>query len=121
MISALTYAEYQELGGTQEEDAFKSSYLAAQSWVRYYCGTNEVETQDQDAAVKRALMSAIDVDVYYGASGGVGEGVGSMTIGSFSISGASGKGDMSSYQQDMQRVIYMHLTGTGLLYGGIDG
>lgn len=118
----LTYDEYKTLGGTLEEEDFKTSYLTARSWVNYYCGANEAETQDQSDAVKRALASAVEVDSVYGASGGIGEGVGSMTIGSFSVSGnTSAEIGATNYQMDMKQVIYMHLSGTGLLFGGIDG
>lgn len=71
--------------------------------------------------MKRALASAVDVDAVHGASGGIGEGVGSMTIGSFSVSGYPVEIGATNYQMDMKQVIYMHLSGTGLLFGGIDG
>lgn len=118
----LTYDEYKGLGGKLEEEDFKTSYLTARSWVNYYCGANEAETQDQSDAVKRALASVVEVDSVYGASRGIGEGVGSMTIGSFSISGNTPvEIGATNYQMDMKQVIYMHLSGTGLLFGGIDG
>lgn len=118
----LTYDEYKGLGGKLEEEDFKTSYLTARSWVNYYCGANEAETQDQSDAVKRALASAVDVDAVHGASGGIGEGVGSMTIGSFSVSGNTPvEVGATNYQMDMKQIIYMHLSGTGLLFGGIDG
>ena len=120
-IPALSYTEYQSLGGKLSEEAFKDSYMAAQAWVRYYCGNNEAETEEDITAVKQTVVAAIAVDNAYGASGGVGESASSLSIGSFSVSGdVSQEPGASCYQQDMQRVIYMGLSGTGLLFGGLD-
>lgn len=120
-MPALSYTEYQSFGGKLTEESFKDSYMAAQAWVRYYCGFNEAETEDEINAVKQTVAAAIAVDNAYGASGGVGESAGSLSIGSFSISGGgSQESGASSYQQDMKRVIYMGLSGTGLLFGGLD-
>ncbi len=120
-IPALSYTEYQSLGGKLPEEAFKDSYMAAQAWVRYYCGYNEAETEEDITAVKQTVVAAIAVDNAYGASGGVGESASSLSIGSFSVSGGvSQEPGASCYQQDMQRVIYMGLSGTGLLFGGLD-
>ncbi len=120
-IPALSYTEYQSLGGKLSEEAFKDSYMAAQAWVRYYCGYNEAETEEDITAVKQTVVAAIAVDNAYGASGGVGESASSLSIGSFSVSGGvSQEPGASCYQQDMQRVIYMGLSGTGLLFGGLD-
>lgn len=120
-IPALSYTEYQSLGGKLSEEAFKDSCMAAQAWVRYYCGYNEAETEEDITAVKQTVVAAIAVDNAYGASGGVGESASSLSIGSFSVSGGvSQEPGASCYQQDMQRVIYMGLSGTGLLFGGLD-
>lgn len=121
-LPSLTYAEYQKLGGSLSQEEFSNSYMAAQAWVRYYVGFNAVETQEQIDAVKSTIAQAIAVDHAYGASGGIGEGAGSLSIGSFSVSGGgSQESGTSSYQHDMQAAIYIGLSGTGLLYGGLDG
>lgn len=71
----------------------------------------------EDAYV-RAVCAAVDVDAAYGCSGGIGEGLASVSIGSFSAS--LGAGDAAGgYDTDMTRAIRRELSGSGLLYQGI--
>lgn len=115
-LPEVTYKRYQELGGTLGEDAFKASIRAAVASVRYAIGFN-VPDETNLEAYERAVCAAVDVDHFYGASGGIGEKVDSVKIGSFSISG--GGGSLSSYDADMRRIIRQELTGSGLLFQGI--
>lgn len=115
----LTYARYAELGGTHDEGTFKGSLRAAVASVREIIGFNCPETNGQVEAYERAVCAAVDVDVAYGASGGVGEDLASVSIGSFSASAGTGNGSTSAYQGDMRRAIRAELSGSGLLYQGI--
>lgn len=117
-LPALTYERYTQLGGTLPEDGFKASLRAAQAAVREAVGFNEPEGPEQTEAYERAVAAAVDVDAYYGASGGVGEAAASMTLGKFSISGLS-DGGTSAYDLDMRRAIRRELSGSGLLFQGI--
>lgn len=114
-LPSVTYSTYSEHGGKLEEGAFEASLRAAVSAVRDIIGFNEPQdTGDEDAYI-RAVCAAVDVDAAYGASGGIGEGLGSFTLGSFSAS----QGQTSSYDIDMTRAIRRELIGSGLLYAGV--
>lgn len=119
-LPVVTYKDYQAYGGDLSEDAFNASLPHAQSWLRYVLGYNEPKTDAENEACIRATCSAIAVDAAYGASGGIGEGAASMTIGSFSISGGSGSnGSVNAYQSDMESAIQRELIGTRLLFQGL--
>ena len=77
----LTYGRYAELGGTHDEGAFVGSLRAAVAAVREIVGFNSPDCDMQVEAYERAVCAAIDVDVAYGASGGIGEGFASASIG----------------------------------------
>ncbi len=115
-LPQLTYDRYGQLGGRVSEEKFNASLRAAESYVREIIGFNDPE--DAPEAYERAVCAAVDVDVYYGSTGGIGEGVSSISIGSFSAS--MGASDASSnYDSDMQSAIRRELIGSGLLYRGI--
>lgn len=122
MLPEVAYERYQELGGKLGEDAFKASLRAAMASVRQIIGFNVPDDANMEA-YERAVCAAVDVDAYYGASGGVGEHMVSASLGSFSASfGSNVQGSIeapSPYDQDMRRVIRQELTGSGLLYQGI--
>lgn len=118
MSTLPTYQFYSEVYyGKNSEAAFNSSLRCAASKVRNIIWPNEV-TEDTEEAYQLAVCAAIDVDIAYGGSGGIGEDVGSLSIGSFSISG--GNANTSSYASDMEQAIREQLVGTGLLYMGIE-
>lgn len=116
-IPEVTYERYQELGGKLGEDAFEASLRAAMASVCYVIGFNTPDETNLEA-YERAVCAAVEVDHFYGASGGIGEGGDSIKIGSFSISGGNSNG-ISAYDADMRRAIRQELTGSGLLYQGI--
>lgn len=122
MLPTVTYERYQELGGKLRVDAFEASLRAAMASIREIIGFN-VPNEANLEAYERAVCAAVDVDAYYGASGGVGEHMISATLGSFSASfGSNVQGSISApstYDLDMHRVIRQELTGSGLLYQGI--
>ena len=72
------------------------------------------EGEEQCRAYRAAVCAALDVDAAYGFSGGVAEGLQSMTVGSFSATLGQQDGQ-SAYEQDMQRAVRRELSGTGLL------
>lgn len=117
-LPELTYERYSQLGGKLDLEDFDASRRAAHAAVRYVVGFNKPEGPEQTEAYERAVAAAVDVDAYYGASGGVGEAAASTTLGKFSISGLSDSGT-SAYDLDMRRAIRRELSGTGLLYQGI--
>lgn len=117
-VPTVTYAGYTQHGGTLAEDVFKASSRAAVAWVRDVIGFNEPQDADDEDAYVRAVCAAVDVDAAYGCSGGIGEGLASVSIGSFSAS--LGAGDAAGgYDADMTRAIRRELVGSGLLYQGI--
>lgn len=119
-IPAVTYARYAELGGTLAEDAFKASSAAAVASVREVIGFNEPRDDADTLAYERAVCAAVEVDQRYGASGGVGESLASVTLGKFSATLAGGaSGSESPYHADMRRAITRELTGSTLLYQGL--
>ncbi len=119
MRPELTYERYGNLGGAHDEEAFDASLRAAEATVREIIGFNEPETETQQEAYERAVVAAVDVDVAYGCSGGIGEGLANISVGSFSASFEGGTGAVSAYQADMRRAIKRELAGSGLLYQGI--
>lgn len=118
-LPSVTYSTYSEHGGKLEEGAFEASLRAAVSAVRDIIGYNEPQDDDDVVAYIRAVCAAVDVDAAYGASGGIGEGLGSFTLGSFSATMASAQGSASPYDTDMRRAIRRELVGSGLLYAGV--
>lgn len=116
-LPSVTYSIYTEHGGKLEEGAFEASLRAAVAAVRDIIGYNEPLDTEDEAAYTRAVCAAVEVDNAYGASGGIGEGLASFTLGSFSVSASDG--ESSSYEQDMTRAIKRELVGSGLLYQGI--
>lgn len=105
-------------GGQHDEGAFTASLPKALAKVNYSIWPNEVEA-DTLESYQMAVCAAVDVDVAYGGSGGIGEELSSMSIGYFSVSGGSSSDGVSSYEKDMKTVVEEHLVGTGLLYMGI--
>lgn len=119
-LPTVTYKDYQGYGGNLSEEDFNSSLPHAQAWLRYVLGFNQPETDEENEACVRATCAAIAVDAAYGASGGIGEGATSMTIGSFSVSGgSSADGSVNAYQSDMEGAIRRELIGTRLLFQGL--
>ena len=117
-LPSVTYALYTSQGGTLGEDAFKVSLRAAVSAVRDVIGRNVPQDEDDEGAYIRAVCVAVDVDDAYGASGGIGEAVASVTLGKFSAT-MGGNGSASLYQADMRRAIARELAGSSLLYQGV--
>lgn len=117
-LPTVTYALYESLGGTLGEEAFDASLRAAASAVRDAIGSNSPQDDEDEDAYVRAVCAAVDVDEAYGASGGVGEAVASVTLGRFSASfGAAGSA--SPYMADMRRAVLRELAGSSLLYQGV--
>ena len=116
-LPMLSYERYAELGGNTSEEKFPASLAHAVASVREVMGFNVPETGAQAEAYERAVRAAIDVDAYYGASGGIGEGASSITLGKFSAS--IGSDGCSGYDRDMARAIRRELSGSGLLYQGV--
>lgn len=117
-LPSVTYELYKGQGGTLGEDAFATSLRAAVSAVRDVIGRNEPQDEEDEAAYIRAVCAAVEVDDAYGASGGIGETVASVTLGKFSASMAGG-GAASPYDADMRRAIRRELVGSSLLYAGV--
>ena len=92
---------------------------AAVAAVRELMGFNEPEGEEQEAAYKAAVCAALDVDAAYGFSGGVAEGLQSLTVGSVSLGMGQADAQASAYDRDMRRAIARELRGTGLLYAGL--
>ncbi|MEG1907221.1 MAG: hypothetical protein RR842_14385 [Gordonibacter sp.] len=112
-----THEAYREWGGKLSGTAFNASLRAARASVREVMGFNVPEDAEQEAAYLSAVCAAVDVDAAYGASGGIGESMASISIGSFSAS--AGASELNPYETDMQRVIRRELSGSGLLYAGV--
>lgn len=117
-LPTVTYELYEAQGGTLGEDAFAASLRAAVAAVREAMGLNRPRDEEDDAAYIRAVCAAVDVDSAYGASGGIGEAVASVTLGKFSAS-MGGNGAASPYEADMRRAVRRELAGSGLLYAGV--
>lgn len=117
-LPSVTYELYKGQGGTLGEDAFAASLRAAVSAVRDVIGYNEPQDEEDEAAYIRAVCAAVEVDDAYGASGGIGEAVASITLGKFSASMAGG-GTASLYDVDMRRAVLRELVGSSLLYQGL--
>ena len=106
-------------GGSLGEDDFNASLKHAVARVREVIGFNEPATEQQKAAYANAVCAAIEVDTQYGSSHGIGEGLSSLSIGSFSASSGASGSYASSYDADMATAIRRELIGSGLLYQGI--
>lgn len=117
-VHTVTYEDYTRHGGTLAEDVFKASSRAAVAWVRDIIGFNVPQDADDEDAYVRAVCAAVEVDATYGCSGGIGESLASVSIGSFSAS-AGADGASGTYEADMTRAIRRELVGSGLLYQGI--
>ena len=117
-LPSVTYELYKGQGGTLGEDAFAASLRAAASAVRDVIGYNEPQDKEDEEAYIRAVCAAVEVDQAYGASGGIGEAVASVTLGKFSVS-MGGNGSASLYQTDMRRAVSRELSGSSLLYQGM--
>lgn len=119
-LPAVTYEDYAGQGGTLGKDAFAASLRAAAAAVREIIGFNEPMLPGDEEAYVRAVCAAVEVDQAYGATGGIGEGLASVTLGKFSAStGGSGLGAASAYQVDMSQAVRRELVGSSLLYQGI--
>ncbi len=117
-LPTVTFEQYEAAGGTLAEDAFTASSASAHAAVREIVGFNEIEDDDDLAAYVRAVGAAAEVDCTYGASGGIGEAIASVTLGRFSASFDSA-GGASPYDADMGRAIVRELSGSHLLYQGV--
>lgn len=119
-LPSVTYERYRDLGGTLPRGAFSASLGAAVRAVREVVGFNAPEDADDVEAYERAVRAAVDVDSAYGASGGIGERVASVTLGRFSATSAtSATSGMTPYDADMTRAIMRELSGSSLLYQGL--
>lgn len=119
-LPSVEFARYEELGGKLAEEDFDASKAAAVAAVREIIGYNEPVDDEDVEAYERAVCAAIAVDYEYGASGGIGENVSSITLGRFTASmSAAATGTVSLYQGDMARAIRRELIGSSLLYQGI--
>lgn len=118
-LPSVTYEQYKAQGGMLEADAFAASLRAAVSAVRDVIGYNEPQGDDDVEAYTRAVCAAVDVDEAYGASGGIGEGVASVTLGKFSATMGQASGSSSLYDVDMRRAVRRELVGSTLLYQGL--
>lgn len=117
MLPEVGSADYK---GAHTWDEVCAHLPAAVAAVREAMGFNVPEGAEQAAAYKAAVCAALDVDAAYGFSDGIGEGLQSMTVGSFSASMGQQQGaQASAYEQDMRRAIQRELSGTGLLYQGL--
>lgn len=115
-LPSVTYEQYTEQGGTLPRDVFTASLGAAVRAVREVIGFNAPQDVEDIEAYERAVCAAVDVDNAYGASGGIGERVASVTLGKFSATSAA-NGE-SPYDADMTRAIMRELSGSSLLYQG---
>lgn len=111
MLPEVGSADYR---GAHTWDEVCAHLPAAVAAVREVMGFNVPEGEEQVAAYKAAVCAALDVDAAYGFSGGVAEGLQSMTVGSLSVTLGLQDGQ-SVYGQDVQRAIRRELSGTGLL------
>ena len=111
MLPEVGSADYK---GARTWDEVCAHLPAAVAAVREVMGFNEPEGEEQCRAYRAAVCAALDVDAAYGFSGGVAEGLQSMTVGSFSATLGQQDGQ-SAYEQDMQRAVRRELSGTGLL------
>ena len=116
MLPEFTYEAYKAKCGTLSEEDFSSSLSYARARVKEVIGFNEPIYDFQEEAYVNAVCAALEVDTQYGGTQGIGEGLASFTLGSFS---ASSDGASNSYEQDMTRAIRRELVGSGLLYQGI--
>lgn len=107
---ALTYQRYRDLGGSAGEGAFAASLPWASRHVAAACWPNEPAPDTEDAWLA-AVAAAVDVDVEWGGTHGVGDS-GSLSIGGFSTSGGS---DGASFADELSRAVSDALAGTGLL------
>lgn len=110
-----TYKDYADKGGTLSEKDYKASLAAALTAVHEIIGHNEPMDAEDTQAYQNAVYAAIKVDNAYGASGGIGESMASVTMGKFSAS----TGAVSPYRHDMTAAIHGALVGSSLLYQGL--
>lgn len=115
-LPSVTYGQYTDQGGKLPQDAFTASLGAAARAVREVIGFNTPQDAEDVEAYTRAVCAAVDVDNAYGASGGIGERVQSVSLGKFSATSATG--GESPYDADMTRAITRELSGSSLLYQG---
>ena len=117
--NAPDYEFFKEYGGTLDEGSFNAALPHALAEVKRITWPNIVTDTDEEEAYKRAVCAAIIVDAAYSFSGGVGEGISSMTVGSFSVSTTTNASGTTAYDADMAKAIQGELVGTGLLFMGI--
>jgi hypothetical protein len=101
----VTYGDYTANGGTLSEQAFMGSLQLATTEVDFLVGTNEVTDED---AYRRAVCAAVDAaeDALSG---------GSISIGSFSVSGRAAEGSEEAARDAASKV----LASTGMIYMGL--
>lgn len=116
MLPEVVSADYH---GAHQWDDVRPHMAHAVAAVRELMGFNVPEGEEQVTAYKAAVCSALDVDAAYGFSGGVAEGLQSMTVGSVSLGMGQADAQASAYDRDMRRAIARELRGTGLLYAGL--
>ena len=116
MLPEVASADYH---GAYQWDQVAAHLPRAVAAVRELMGFNSPEDEGQAAAYKAAVCAALDVDAAYGFSGGVAEGLQSVTLGSVSLGMGQADGQQSAYDRDMRRAIARVLRGSGLLYAGL--
>ncbi len=116
MLPEVTESDYH---GPHQWGEVSPHLPAAVAAVCELMGFNVPEGEEQVTAYKAAVCSALDVDAAYGFSGGVAEGLQSMTVGSVSLGMGQADAQASAYDRDMRRAIARELRGTGLLYAGL--
>lgn len=116
MLPEVASADYH---GAYQWDDVAAHLPRAVAAVRELMGFNVPEGEGQAAAYKAAVCAALDVDAAYGFSGGVAEGLQSVTLGSVSLGMGQEDGRQSAYDRDMRRAVARELRGTGLLYAGL--
>lgn len=123
MLPEVTYEAYAMRGGTLGEKDFPASLKTATCFVRSVIGANEPQDEQDAEQYVDAVCAAIAVDEAYGCSGGIGEGMVAMSVGSFSATFGSvsmqSAFQPSPYERDMTKAVSRALSGSSLLYQGI--
>lgn len=116
---AVSIGDYTARHGEIGEGDFNAALPAAEGIVADLVGLNRVGLPFEIDAWKRAVCAAVAVDVAYGLSHGIGEGLASVTLGKFSASGGGSAPGGSQWLSDARAAARRELAGTGLLYAGV--
>ena len=118
-VPKVTYGDYEAIRGEADERAVKACLPYAEGVVRELCYPNEPETEDEAEAWKRAVCAAVAADMARGCDHGMMSPDG-FTLGSFSVSGASGGTSGTDSTTMLARALARReLLGTNLLYQGV--